>query len=226
MSAPDEHDHKDNHGHDHPHTILTYADDSTHDIDETDYYPLLAEALRELMIEKGIVKPTDIREHLEIIDGEDPSLGPRVVARAWTDPGFKARLRDNARKTILDDYGIDPSFADLIVVENTEDVHNLVVCTLCSCYPRNLLGQPPDWYKSKSYRSRAVHEPRAVLRDFGVEVPERTTIRVHDSNADMRYLVLPQRPAGTEALSEAELAELVSRDCLVGAGYPKAPPRG
>jgi len=192
MPAPDEHDHDHDHGHGHDlgkahdHPILTFADDSAHDVAENDYYPLLAEALRELMVEKGIVKASDIREHLEIIDGEDPSLGPRVIARAWLDPAFKQRLLQDGRKTIRDDYGIDPSFADLIVVENTGSVHNLVVCTLCSCYPRNLLGQPPDWYKSKSYRSRSVHEPRAVLRDFGVEIPEADYAQLESLEADLR----------------------------------------
>jgi len=229
MSAPDEHDHEHDHkdghghGHDHEHPILTYADDSVHDVVETDYYPLLTEALRELMLEKGLVKPNDIREHLESFDGADPTLGPRIVARAWTDPAFKRRLLADGRRTIIDDYGIDPSMADLIVTENTDELHNLVVCTLCSCYPRNLLGQPPDWYKSKSYRARAVKEPREVLKEFGVQIGDSVTIHVHDSNADLRYFVLPQRPAGTDGLSEAELAELVTRDCLVGATLPKAP---
>ena len=216
------HDHDHHHDHnEHGHPILTYADDSVHDQDDTSYYALLAEAMRELAIEKGLIKATDIREHLEIQEGEDPELGPKVVARAWTDPKFKKRLLENGRQAILDEFGIDPSFADLIVLENDAAVHNLVVCTLCSCYPRNLLGQPPDWYKSKSYRARAVKEPRDVLRDFGLEVPAKTTIRVHDSNADMRYLVLPQRPKGSEGMSEADLAKLVTRDAMVGASLPK-----
>lgn len=214
-----EHGHDHAHGHDHGHgagPVLKYSDDSVHDQRDTDYYPLLAEAVRQLVVEKGYVKAADVREHLEAMDKRDEGIGGRIVARAWTDPAFKKRLLASGSAAVKE-FGIDMGEVQLIVVENTPAVHNLVVCTLCSCYPRLLLGLPPDWYKSKSYRARAVKEPRAVLREFGTIVPEQITLRVHDSNADMRYFVLPERPAGTEGWSEERLASLVSRDCLVGA---------
>jgi nitrile hydratase len=219
---PHDHSHGHHHGHDHEHPhdhgngpVLTYADDSVHDVRESDLYPLLAEVLRSLVIEKGLVSAADIREHLEALDKVDDGLGGRIVARAWTDPAYKQRLLDNGSAAVAE-FGIDLGGTQLIVVENTDQVHNLVVCTLCSCYPRAILGLPPDWYKSKSYRARAVYEPRAVLREFGTLIPESTIVRVHDSNADMRYLVLPRRPEGTDGWSADRLAALVSRDCLVG----------
>jgi nitrile hydratase len=144
-----------------------------------------------------------------------------VVARAWTDPAFKARLLANGT-TACEELGIEMAATKLVVVESTPDVHNLVVCTLCSCYPRMLLGLPPDWYKSRAYRARAVREPRAVLREFGTELPDGVTVRVHDSTADMRYLVLPLRPTGTEGWSEERLAGLVTRDSMVGVSVPTA----
>jgi nitrile hydratase len=224
MAPHDDHDHPHHHHHHHPHdhghkhdgTVLKYSDDSRHDQRDTDYYPLFAEAVRQILVEKGLVKASDVREHLEAMDKVDDGVGARVVARAWTDPAYKRRLLADGTAAIKE-FGVDLSPTQLIVVENTDDVHNVVVCTLCSCYPRGLLGLPPDWYKSKSYRSRAVMEPRAVLREFGTVVPESKTMRVHDSNADMRYMVLPLRPAGTEGWSEERLAALVSRDALVGA---------
>jgi len=214
------HHHDHDHDHAHPHThdghpILKYSDDSVHDVRESDLYPLLAEALRSVLVERGVVSAADIREHLEALDKVDDSMGGRIVAHAWSDPEYKKRLLDNGSAAVAE-FGINMGETQLIVVENTDAVHNLVVCTLCSCYPRAILGLPPDWYKSKSYRARAVYEPRAVLREFGTALPESKTVRVHDSNADMRYLVLPQRPAGTEGWDEARLATLVSRDCLVG----------
>jgi nitrile hydratase len=145
-----------------------------------------------------------------------------VVARAWADPDYKKRLLADGTKAVAE-FGIGMGDAELIVVENTSAVHNVIVCTLCSCYPRTVLGLPPDWYKSRSYRSRVVAEPRAVLREFGTVVPDDVTVRVHDSNADMRYLVLPARPAGTEGWDEARLAALVTRDCMVGVTTPKLP---
>jgi len=211
-----DHDHGHKHGHKHDGTVLKYSDDSQHDQRDTDYYPLLVEAVRQIVVEKGLVKASDVREHLEAMDKVDDGVGARVVARAWVDPAYKKRLLADGTAAIKE-FGVDLSPTQLIVVENTDDVHNVVVCTLCSCYPRGLLGLPPDWYKSKSYRSRTVMEPRAVLREFGTIVPESKTMRVHDSNADMRYMVLPQRPAGTEGWSEERLAALVSRDALVGA---------
>ena len=222
MHDHDESEEHEDHAHeDHAHgEILTYADDSRHDQDDAGHYVLMAEAMRDLLFEKGHIKPSDIRERLEFIDAGDPSNGARIVAHAWADPDFKQRLMANAGKAI-GELGYDNAGVDLVAVENTDTVHNLVVCTLCSCYPNFLLGMPPDWYKSKNYRSRAVHEPRAVLREFGTELADDTAVRVHDSNADMRYLVLPMRPPGTEGWSEDELAEIVSRDCMVGVTLPQ-----
>jgi nitrile hydratase len=145
-----------------------------------------------------------------------------VVARAWSDPAYKQRLLANG-SAACEELGVEIAPVKLVVVENTERLHNLVVCTLCSCYPRMLLGLPPDWYKSRNYRSRAVREPRAVLAEFGTPIPEDVEVRVHDSTADMRYLVLPRRPAGTEGLSEAELANLVGRDAMIGVALPRSP---
>ena len=144
-----------------------------------------------------------------------------MVARAWTDPEFKKRLLANGTAAVAE-MGIPMGDAALIVVENSKDVHNIIVCTLCSCYPRTVLGLPPDWYKSRNYRSRVVVEPRAVLKEFGTELLDSVTLRTHDSNADMRYLVLPERPAGTEGWSQERLAAIVTRDCMVGVTLPKA----
>ena len=142
-----------------------------------------------------------------------------MVAKAWIDPAFKARMLADGKAAAIE-LGIEVTEAELVVIENTPGRHNLIVCTLCSCYPRSLLGEPPAWYVSKAYRSRAVREPRKVLREFGLAFPDTVEVRVHDSNADLRYIVLPMRPAGTDHLSEAALAALVSRDCLVGTALP------
>jgi len=155
------------------------------------------------------------------MDTRTPALGAKVVARAWTDSEFKKRLLANGTAAVAE-LGIPMGDAELIVVENSKDAHNVIVCTLCSCYPRTVLGLPPDWYKSRNYRSRVVVEPRAVLKEFGTELPESVTLRTHDSNADMRYLVLPERPAGTEGWSQERLAAIVTRDCMVGVAFPKA----
>jgi len=172
-------------------------------------------AVRELLIERGILTADDIRRTVERIDSQTPALGAKVVARAWVDAEFKKRLLANASPTV-EELGLSMEGVKLVVVENTLEVHNLIVCTLCSCYPRPMLGLPPDWYKSRNYRCRAVREPRAVLREFGTDLPTDVTVRVHDSTADMRYLVLPLRPAGTEHLSEEDLAKLVTRDSMIG----------
>ncbi len=203
------------HGHDHEHP------GTTPDVNEAGYYELMAEAMKELLIEKGVVSADDVRRNLEFLDSRDPVDGGRVIAKAWTDPDFKKRLLDDGTAAIKE-MGLTMGDAELVVVENTDDVHNMIVCTLCSCYPRTLLGLPPDWYKSKSYRSRAVIEPRSVLKEFGTEVSADKTVRVHDSNADMRYLVLPQQPDGTENWSADKLAEIVSRDAMVGVVLPTA----
>ena len=156
------------------------------------------------------------------MDARSPANGAAVVARAWVDPEFKARLLANAGDASRE-MGFDIGPMHLIAVENTAQVHNVIVCTLCSCYPRNLLGLPPDWYKSRAYRSRVVKTPRAVLHEFGLDLPDDITVRVHDSTADMRYIVLPARPAGTDGMSEAELATLVTRDSMIGTGVPLSP---
>tara|TARA_B100001123_G_scaffold88794_1_gene102052 strand:+ start:547 stop:1176 length:630 start_codon:yes stop_codon:yes gene_type:complete len=204
-------DERTTHSHDHPGT--------TPDVNETGYYELMAEAIKELLIEKGVVSAEDVRRNLEFLDSRDPLEGGRVIARAWEDPDFKKRLLEDGTAAV-EEMGLTMGDAELVVVENTDSVHNMIVCTLCSCYPRTLLGLPPDWYKSKSYRSRAVIEPRAVLTEFGTEIPAEKTVRVHDSNADMRYLVLPQRPEGTEGWSVEQLSEIVSRDSMVGVTVP------
>ncbi len=186
------------------------------------YYQVMEAALRELLIEKGVVTADQVRAAVEAMDGRSPENGARVVARAWVDPDFKQRLLADGTETCRE-FGFDIDPVRLIVVENTETVHNVIVCTLCSCYPRMLLGLPPDWYKARAYRSRVVREPRTVLREFGTELPDSVTVRVHDSTADMRYMVLPRRPSGTEDMDEAALAGLVTRDCLVGVTLPKIP---
>ncbi|MFQ5971894.1 MAG: nitrile hydratase subunit alpha [Alphaproteobacteria bacterium] len=186
------------------------------------YYQLLATAVRELLIEKGVFTADDVRHAIEAIDAISPALGARVVARAWVDPAYKERLLGDGSAAV-EELGIEMAGTNLVVVENTPEVHNLVVCTLCSCYPRALLGLPPAWYKSAAYRSRAVREPRAVLAEFGTGVEDGIEVRVHDSTADMRYLVLPMRPPGTEGMSEEELARLVSRDTMIGVARVAAP---
>ena len=179
------------------------------------YYQVMEIALRELLIEKKIFSAADLRRQIEEMDGRNAGIGARLVARAWLDADYKARALANG-SAAAQEIGIEVGPTKLIVLENTEKIHNLVVCTLCSCYPRMLLGLPPDWYKSKAYRSRAVRAPRAVLREFGTDIPDAIEIRVHDSTADMRYLVLPLRPAGTENLAETELAQFVTRDSMIG----------
>jgi len=180
------------------------------------YYEVMEIALRELLIEKRLIEPGEIRRQIEVLDSRTPALGAKVVARAWVDPDFRARLLANGR-TACEEFGI--TFYDdtqLVALENTDRIHNLVVCTLCSCYPRPVLGLPPDWYKAKPYRARAVKEPRAVLAEFGTYIPEAVEIRVSDSTAFVRYLVLPQRPVDTGHLTEEELARLVTRDSMIG----------
>ena len=178
-------------------------------------------AIQELLVEKGVVSQDDIQSKADAVTDRSPADGARVVARAWVDPGFKQRLLADATGAVSE-LGYDIS-TTLQALENTEEVHHLVVCTLCSCYPWALLGPPPDWYKSFAYRSRAVVEPRAVMGEFGLEVDEDVEVRVVDSTADLRYLVLPRRPSGTQDLSEEELAGLVTRDSMVGVGEAVSP---
>jgi nitrile hydratase len=212
--AHDRHDHGHHHGHNHQHDPIEVSEGASE-------YEIMVHAIKELLIEKGVITGEDIRKTLEFMDTRTPALGARVVARAWTDPEFKKRLLANGTSAVAE-MGIPMGDAELIVVENSKDVHNVIVCTLCSCYPRTVLGLPPDWYKSRNYRSRVVVEPRAVLKEFGTELPDSVTLRTHDSNADMRYLVLPERPAGTEGWSQEQLAAIVTRDCMVGVAFPKA----
>ena len=201
----------------HDHTHETHPDAPDH----LTYYQIMEVAVRELLIEKGIVTADDVRRQVEDMDGRNAGMGASMVARAWVDPEYKRRMLADGN-TAAKEVGLDRGLYKLVVVENTPQVHNVIVCTLCSCYPRWLLGLPPDWYKSRNYRSRVVREPRAVLREFGLELPDQVTVRVHDSNADMRYLVLPMQPEGTESLSEAELAKLVTRDSMIGVAVPKS----
>ena len=184
---------------------------------------LRVKAIESLMIEKGLVDPKALDAIVEIYETKiGPRNGARVIAKAWVDPAYKARLLSDGTAAIAELGYTGVQGEDMVVVENTPTVHNLVVCTLCSCYPWPTLGLPPNWYKSAPYRSRAVMDPRGVLSDFGVSVPDTTEVRVWDSSAELRYLVLPISPEGTEDLSEAQLAELVTRDAMIGTGLPAA----
>jgi nitrile hydratase len=178
-------------------------------------------AIEALLLEKGVLAEPEIQDRVSYMESRSPENGARLVARAWVDPEFKARLLSDTKTAALE-LGIDAAGpVEFVVVENTPEVHNLIVCTLCSCYPRAILGRPPDWYKSFEYRSRAVREPRAVMREFGFEPPDGVEVVVHDSTADVRYMVLPMRPPGTEGLDEENLAALVTRDALIGVNVPR-----
>jgi nitrile hydratase subunit alpha len=203
------------HDHEHPHEPVTAAGEP----------PAAARvrALEALLVEKGVLDRDDVRRRIDWLVSRTPADGARLVARAWVDPEFKERLLADARDAALE-TGLDPGPSPVVVaLENTERVHHIVVCTLCSCYPKALLGPPPDWYKSLPYRSRAVSDPRGVLHEFGVEIRDGVEVRVVDSTADVRYLVVPRRPKGTESLSENELATLVTRDSMIGVAVPVAP---
>jgi nitrile hydratase len=213
------HDHDHSHDHDHHHEGVIATEDGP-----LTHYQAMETALRELLIEKGVFTAEDVRCEVEAMEGRNPGIGARIVARAWTDPAFKERLLHNANDAAAE-LGFQAGLFRVLAMENTDSVHNLIVCTLCSCYPRMLLGLPPAWYKSLSYRSRAVREPRTVLSEFGTTIPDNVAVRVHDSTADMRYLVIPARPPGTEGWSEDALAELVTRDSLIGIA-PAATPAG
>ncbi|MDH3692303.1 MAG: nitrile hydratase subunit alpha [Gammaproteobacteria bacterium] len=185
------------------------------------YHQTMEIAVRELLIEKKIIDAATLHHQVEKMDARSPAMGAKVVARAWVDPEYKQRLLTDS-PAACKELGIELDGTLLVTVENTDDVHNAIVCTLCSCYPRNLLGLPPDWYKSHAYRKRVVREPRTVLAEFGLELPDHVTVRVHDSTADMRYLVLPARPSGTARFDQEALAKLVSRDCMIGVAVPHA----
>ena len=216
-------------GHPHAHDHGGYDVDPTHrhppqpDLEDTPLarHQVMQMAVTSLLIEKGIFSGDDMRAQVERMDGLNPGIGARLVARAWTDEGFRQRLLADSRAAAAE-LGIDTGPIPILVMENTPETHNLVVCTLCSCYPKFLLGVPPDWYKSRNYRRRAVREPRKVLAEFGTELGPDVAIRVHDSTADMRYMVLSARPSGTEGLNEEELAGLVTRDSLIGVTVPRA----
>lgn len=182
-----------------------------------------AVAIHRLLVSKNVIGRDEVRETIDRVRARTPADGASVVARAWTDPAFKTRLMEDTRSAVFElGYRLSHD-AELAVVENTAQLHHLVVCTLCSCYPTSLLGPPPDWYKSFAYRQRAVVEPRAVMREFGLVLDDDTTVRVVDSTADLRYLVLPRRPRGSEGMPVAQLAELVTRDSMIGVGEAKAP---
>jgi nitrile hydratase subunit alpha len=204
------------HEHEHEHPLIE-------DERELADFEKRVSAIQALLVEKGVLTADEIRRAVEAMDARTPALGARVVARAWIDPGFKVRLLTDAKAAVAE-LGIDTgALSVLVAIENTEKVHNVVVCTLCSCYPRAVLGLPPDWYKSFSYRSRMVVDPRGVLREFGLELEADVEVRVYDSTADMRYLVIPARPPGTEPMSEAELAGLVTRDSMIGVARARTP---
>jgi nitrile hydratase len=201
--------------HDHDHAPLSNGDEPA--------AAVRVRALEELLVEKGVLRPEEIRAGIDWLVSRTPADGARLVARAWVDPEFKRRLLTDARAAALE-LGLDPGPSPVVVaVENTEAVHHVIVCTLCSCYPRALLGPPPAWYKSLPYRSRAVSDPRGVLAEFGLQVGDDVDLRVVDSTADIRYLVIPRRPPETDGLSEEQLAALVTRDSMIGVAEPSAP---
>ena len=208
-------DHAHDHGHTHPRQPDIEDAAFTH-------HMALTEAVAALLQAKGVFSADELRRTIEMLDSRSPANGARVVARAWVNPGFKERLLRDANAAAAE-LGIDAGAIPIRAVENRPGVHNVIVCTLCSCYPRLLLGPSPDWYKSRAYRSRVVREPRAVLAEFGLELPADVAVVVHDSTAELRYLVLPERPAGTEGWGEQELAALVTRDCMIGTAVPKRP---
>ena len=203
------------HDHDHDHDPITTSGEP----------PAAARtrALEELLVEKGVVTRDELRRRIDWLVSRTPADGARLVARAWVDDAFRQRLLSDVREAALE-IGVDPGPSPVVVaLENTNDVHHVVVCTLCSCYPRALLGPPPDWYKSLPYRSRTVSDPRGVLREFGLTLHEGTEVRVVDSTADMRYLVVPRHPDGTDSLDEEELASLVTRDSMIGVAEALVP---
>ena len=192
--------------------------------DNAEYYALRAEAMQALLIEKGICTLDDILTMADKIDSRSPEDGAKVLAHAWVDPEYKKRLLADAEAALLElGYDLPETAPKLTVLENTDKVHNMAVCTLCSCYPRAIIGRPPAWYKGLAYRSRVVVDPRGVLKEFGTELDESVQVKVFDSSADFRYLILPNRPAGTEDLSEAELAKLITQESMIGVALALSP---
>ena len=219
MSGHDhDHGHEHHHDHDHPHDHGPFQPD-IEDRPLT-HHQAMTEAVADLLLAKGIIEPVELRKMLEAIDAKSPAAGSKMVAKAWTDPAFKQRMLADviAAASELD---IDAGGIPIKAIENTETTHNVVVCTLCSCYPRLLIGLPPDWYKARAYRSRVIREPRTVLKEFGTEIPDDVEVRVHDSTADLRYLIIPRRPAGTEGWSAEKLEALVTRDTMIGVALPQ-----
>lgn len=213
-------DHYAHRKHDHKHGDRATAA-AEHEGPPTEY-EIMSRAMQELLTAKGVVTAEEIRRRMELFEEEFPYRGSRVIARAWTDPAFKKRLLKDG-KAACAEMGVDLEATRLIAVENTPTVHNVIVCTLCSCYPRELLGMPPTWYKSDNYRARVVRDPRSVLKEFGTVLPDNVTVRVHDSNADMRYVVVPMRPQETKGWSDERLADILTRDTLVGVTVPRVP---
>ena len=211
------HGHDHDVGHDEHHEPLVVEDDAGNLEGQQ-----LADTLQSLLIKKGLLSAGEVTLEIQNIESPGLHLGAKIVARAWADAGYKARLLVNGKNAAAE-LKIKIGEAQLVVVENTPLLHNVVVCTLCSCYPRSILGQPPSWYISKAYRARTVREPARVLEEFGLRLPESTAIAVHDSNADMRFLVLPQRPDGTEGMSEEALSRLVTRDSMIGVAQVMSP---
>jgi nitrile hydratase len=212
--------HHDHHGgqadHHHPHPKQPDVEDAP-----LTEHMALTEAVLDLLLAKGVFSADELRRTLETIDASTPAQGARVVARAWVDPAYRERLLADANAAAAE-LGIDAGGIPIRAIANGPGEHNVIVCTLCSCYPRLLLGASPDWYKSRAYRSRVVREPRAVLRELGLELPDRVRVVVHDSTAELRYMVVPERPAGTEGWSEERLAGIVTRDCMIGVALPRA----
>jgi nitrile hydratase len=207
--------------HEHDHTHDAHA--PLTEKEELTYYEKRVQAIQALLIEKGVVTADELRRAVEEMDARTPALGAKIVARAWVDPAFKARLLADTKSAVAE-MGVDTgSLIKIVAVENMDKLHNVVVCTLCSCYPRAILGLPPDWYKSLNYRSRVVKDPRGVLHEFGLDLDPDVEVRVYDSTADMRYLVIPARPAGTEGMNEEQLAALVTRDSMIGVAKARTP---
>jgi nitrile hydratase len=192
--------------------------------DNAEYYALRAAAMQALLIEKGVCTLDDILTMADKIDSRSPKDGAKILAHAWVDPEYKKRLLADAESAFLElGYDLPETSPKITVVENTEEVHNMAVCTLCSCFPRAIIGRPPAWYKELAYRSKVVVDPRGVLKEFGTEIDEAVQVKVIDSSADYRYLVLPMRPAGTEGMSEEQLAELITQESMIGVGLALAP---
>jgi nitrile hydratase alpha subunit len=207
------------------HDHVPHVQAKDHDTALMSEYEILEEAVRALLIEKDVLTNEEINHQIDLMDSRSPTLGAKVIARAWTNPRFKKDLLLDTRAALAE-FGFDiGTLAEYRTVENTANMHNVVVCTLCSCYPKMLLGIPPAWYKSLAYRSRVVLDPRGVLREFGVEIPSGVDIRVHDSTADLRYIVLPRRPKGTDDWTEEQLASIVTRDCMIGTAVPRSDTR-